>query len=1631
MSLVNLESRDALIQQIQTLATKSLPKHHQKSFSEFIAVYTAKFPIEELAGFQASDVLGALYTWWNKLQMPVAEAPSVRVFNPNIEEDGWISARTVILIHKNDMPFLVDSLRNELNNRQLVIHSIVSTVLTVGRSESGEFQDVKDVLSEVKDSKNKSYSREALIHIEIGRLTDEQEHEDIQRALLDVLASVRAVTDDYQPMLDEVESLEVELKEIIDKTGTSDPDEIFAFIQWMKVNFTFLGYTEFTFSKKGKTCVLNEDVDKRLGLIAKRKKKNNPVSFNLDERNKGLKGFYEGSDILDFSKSSSRAGIHRNAYAEYIIFKRFDKNGKVIGESCFQGLYTAAAYTLGPSQIPIVREKVKRVLKSADVAPGSHASKIYAMTIENFPRDELFHGSAEDLSRTISGVIKINERRMVRFFPRVDAYGKFANCLVYMPRDLYRTEVRRKIQALLVDAYGAETADYNTYFSESLLVRTHFVLKLKPGHVPEVDVDALQQKIIDIARDWKDLLLDSLIEAKGEEQGTVIARRYLDAFESSYQESFDSRTAVSDIDHIESLETEDDVALSFYQTQGSEENSVRFKIFHLDTVMELSTVIPILENLGLRVIGEHPYKISRDDGRTVWLHDFDLYYALPVAIDVHKARQFFQDAFEAIWRNKAESDWFNRLVLGARLSWREVSLLRAYARYMKQTQFNFSLRYMADTLVGHMELTRTLLALFKARFDPRYNKETEECVTRIDRFKENILESLDKVENLSEDRILRRYLDFITATLRTNFYQVDKNGEFRSYISLKFSPQDIADIPEPRPMFEIFVYSPRVEGVHLRGGKVARGGLRWSDRHQDYRTEVLGLVKAQQVKNAVIVPSGAKGGFICKQQYSERDAFLKEGVECYRMFISGLLDVTDNLVDGEIIPPENVIRQDEDDPYLVVAADKGTATFSDIANEISDNYGFWLGDAFASGGSNGYDHKGMGITARGAWVSVQRHFREIGVNVQEDEFTVVGVGDMAGDVFGNGMLLSDKIRLVCAFNHLHIFIDPNPDAAKSFVERERLFNTPRVTWDDFDKKLISKGGGVFSRSAKSIAISKEMKACFDIKESKLTPTELINRILKAPVDLIWNGGIGTYVKGSAETHSDVGDKANDNLRIDGSELRCKVFGEGGNLGMTQLGRIDFCLNGGRCNTDFIDNAAGVDCSDHEVNIKILLNDVVSNGDMTEKQRNNLLAKMTDTVSDMVLENNYSQTQAISVAEASGGRQMEYLRFIHALEDHDRLDRALEFLPTDEQLLERKTEGKSLTRPELSVLVSYAKVELKDELAAANISNDDYVLKHLENAFPEKLRKKYHKEMYSHRLLREIVATQVANDMVNNMGITFARRLVESTGAPYGEIAYAYVTARDIFKIDELWSQIEALDYQVDSSVQAAMMNVLMRLVRRASRWFLRSRRSHLSPAAEIEVFQPAVGTISKQLPSLLKGVAQEVWVSRRDAWAEEGVPEKLAAFVAMSTNLYSSLSIIDATKDVDVSVDRVAEVYFALGDRLHLHWFADQISDVTVENHWQARAREAFQDDLEWQQRSLTVSVIKAMGDCGNVEASVDRWIERNESLVTRWRNMISDLQAAGTDFAVFSVALRELLDLAQASQHTSSLLDEEGQCAI
>lgn len=1585
----------------------------------FASLYFSGAPEEELMARAVEDLYGATISCWQFIQQRKAGQAKVRVFNPDYENHGWQSMHTVVEIVCEDMPFLVDSVRMQLNSSQLSLHSIHYCVLHATRDKKGALKTDEDWTLAAKGSRS-----EAILYVEFDHHSDPQVLTGLEQDLLSVLAEVDACVEDFPTMIAKAEECAKALAKAPDASRKADYKEAREFILWLLNNhFTFLACDEFHIEHDGKEPFVVRDAEHDLGLFRHNKASRNRLKLaDLEDE---VRDFITNGNIVSFMKSGSRSRVHRPAYPDYVVVKFFDKDGRVSRGIRFMGLYTSMVYIETPNNIPFVREKLNAVRSLAGFGQGTHSGKELNRILEVYPRDELFQSSAEQLQRTAVSILNIQERRQTRVYLRKDSYSKFVSCLVYTPRDIYNTELRQRVEAVLREEFDTLDVEFNTYFSESILARTHFMLRLNPDSPVQFDETKVARKIQQVVRSWPDDLQSALVEQVGEELGNHQFHRYRTAFPAGYRENFTARTAVADIQHMEHLCSEEpgELAMSFYRELEEGENELRFKLFNRDSLLPLSDVIPVLENLGLRVLGEHPYEIILADGQKIWIHNFLLRYTLSDSINIAAVKNLFQDSFGAIWHGRAENDGFNRLVLGAELGWKDIAILRAYARYMKQIRFGISESYIAETLCRYIDVSAQLVDMFHRRFDLR-DINAEQRSEEVDAAEEKLIAALDHVDQLNEDRTIRRYIELIKATLRTNFFQTDDKGQDKSYLSFKLNPSAISDMPLPRPMFEIFVYSPRVEGVHLRGGRVARGGLRWSDRSEDFRTEVLGLVKAQQVKNAVIVPVGAKGGFIakCLPKDGGRDAFMAEGIASYQTFISALLDVTDNLVEGAVVPPENVVRHDEDDPYLVVAADKGTATFSDIANEIAVNRGFWMGDAFASGGSVGYDHKKMGITARGAWVSVQRHFREHGINVQESDFTVVGIGDMAGDVFGNGMLLSKHIRLVAAFNHMHIFIDPQPDAASSWEERKRLFELPRSSWEDYNSKLISKGGGIFLRSAKSVGISLEMKQCFGITEDRMAPNDLISAILKAPVDLIWNGGIGTYIKASTERNSQVGDKANDGLRINGRDVRAKVIGEGGNLGMTQLGRIEYGLKGGASYTDFIDNAGGVDCSDHEVNIKIMLNDVLDSGDLTRKQRNEIFMGLTDDVARLVLNNNYRQTQAIALAYRDcQSRLDEYARLIREYEGQGKLNRALEFLPGEDQLLERKAADLGLTRPELAVLISYTKADLKEQLNHQQIHEDPYIGRILETAFPQQLSEQFAEPLYRHRLRSEIIATQLANDMVNYMGITFVNRLHDSTGATMTDIACAYVTARDIFSLDEHWQAVTALDYQIPTEVQEGMMVDLMRLVRRAARWFLRNRRANMDIAGEVSRFRPAVQEIAASLGSMLKGSELERWQNAYQQRVDAGVPEALAALTAGAGNLYAALGIIEAAAATGRSVDEVTEAYFEMGEQLSLNWFMQQINVLNTSSHWEALARETMRDDLDWQQRALTVGILNSKQQDCDLAATIDRWQSDHQLLVNRWQSMLSELKAAETiEFPMVSVALRELLDLAQASRHLS-----------
>ncbi|KZZ79668.1 NAD-glutamate dehydrogenase [Oleiphilus sp. HI0132] len=1619
MKVIDTTSKKKFISQIKDSVKDKLGVKQGALVTQFVDQLFASTFIEEFEDRRVSDMLGLVMSAWKFSSTHKGTKAKIEVFNPNLEDHNWQSPHTVLVVLQENMPFIVDSIRLILSNRMVKIHSIQYANIRCERAKNGDIESLKSGAA----AKESTCNDEALIFIEIDRHSDSASQKSLLKAINEVMSDVSTMVGDYENMLTKKQSLIENLTEKNYKTiAPEDIEEGREFLRWMgDERFIFLGCVDYDLKKEGRSESFDLVKGSGLGLVHRF------VDFieksELNKLPKASKQQIFGSNLFFFSKASQRSSVHRPVYPECVGVKRFDKDGNLAGICCFIGLYTAKMYSESPANIPLLRNKISYVSENSGLNIRDYRGKELLQSLIVFPREDLFQIDKDELLDVIMGTLYIQERKQTRLFIREDIFSQFVSCLAYVPREIYSTDIRLKIQRILQDSLGAADTDFNTFISESVLARTHINLRVEHFDRSAFNVADIEEKIVAVAQSWEDDLEQSLFDAYGEEKANTYINRYRSAFSSSYREEFSPRRAAVDIENIEKVKTENTIGMSFYRTIEENEKVVHFKLFHADQPIPLSDVMPIFENMGLRVIGENPYESIDREGATVWLHDFMLTTSDQKPIDISKIRDNFEELFIKVWQGDAENDRFNRLIISAYMNWRQIAMLRSYSRYMQQIRVSNSQEFISNTVVSNVEITALLSDYFEHRFKPGANALSAKNLKLLDKIEENFYKALNNVHNLTEDKILRLYLDLIKATMRTNFYQHDSGGADKSYISYKLQPRLIPNVPLPVPMYEIFVYSPRVEGVHLRGGKVARGGLRWSDRYEDYRTEVLGLVKAQQVKNAVIVPVGAKGGFVAKNFPSDRKGFIAEGIACYQTFITGMLNVTDNLVNGEVVKPTEVVCHDDDDYYLVVAADKGTATFSDIANEISLEKGHWLGDAFASGGSHGYDHKKMGITAKGAWVSVQRHFRELGLNTQTTPFTAIGIGDMAGDVFGNGMLLSKHTKLVAAFNHMHIFFDPDPDPSTSFSERKRLFELQGSTWDDYNKELISEGGGIYSRSSKSIELSKQMQDFIGTKETRLAPNDLINRILKAEVDLLWFGGIGTYIMSSKETHADVGDKANDVLRITGKELKAKVVGEGGNLGMTQLSRIEYAQSGGQLNTDFIDNAAGVDCSDHEVNIKILLNDILLNGDLTEKQRNKLLADMTDSVSDLVLKNNYRQTQAISIAlKDAMPRMEEYRRLINAMEASGKLNRELEFLPCDDDITERKSLDMGLTRPELSVLISYVKGDLKEELINSNLPDDDHLSDEIEVAFPQQIVKKYGAQLHDHRLRREIISTQVANDMVNHMGITFVERLKQSTGASSSSVALAYIIARDVFDLENIWGQVEDLDYLISSDLQYSMMAELMSLMRRACRWLIRNRRSELNVTENMDRFKTGIAKIAKSLPSYLTGASAQLWQDKFDSLVEQGVPEKLAGIVAGASHLYSALGIIEAQEEGDGSLDQVAKIYYLLGNRLELTWFSYQINALTPLTHWQALAREAFREDLDWQQRALTVGLLKLNDAPKDINKRVDLWMEQHDELVARWRQMLTEFKATeDAEFSMYSVALRELLDLAQSTVHSAS----------
>ncbi|WP_369378533.1 NAD-glutamate dehydrogenase [Streptomyces sp. cg36] len=1583
---------------------------------------------EDLADRDPVDVFGAALSHYRLAENRPQGTANVRVHTPTVEENGWTCSHSVVEVVTDDMPFLVDSVTNELSRQARGIHVVIHPQVVVRRDVTGRLIEVLDTPAQGGGLPHDALV-ESWIHVEIDRETDRADLKQITADLLRVLSDVREAVEDWEKMREAALRIADELPKE-PKAGDlrdEEVDEARELLRWLSDDhFTFLGFREYELREDDSLAAVPGT---GLGILRSDPQHagddSHPVSPSFERLPADARAKAREHKLLVLTKANSRATVHRPSYLDYVGVKKFDADGNVVGERRFLGLFSSAAYTESVRRVPVVRRKVAEVLRGAGFSPNSHDGRDLLQILETYPRDELFQTPADQLRSIVTSVLYLQERRRLRLYLRQDEYGRYYSALIYLPRDRYTTGVRLRLIDILKEELGGTSVDFTAWNTESILSRLHFVVRVPAGtelpDLTDADSERIEARLVEAARSWADGFSDALNAECGEERAAELLRRYGHAFPEGYKADHSPRAAVADLVHLEQLtHGRRDFALSLYEPVGAAPGERRFKIYRIGEQVSLSAVLPVLQRLGVEVTDERPYELRCADRTHAWIYDFGL--RLPKKINgngdylADDARERFQEAFAATWTGSAENDGFNSLVLRAGLDWRQAMVLRAYAKYLRQAGSTFSQDYMEDTLRDNVHTTRLLISLFEARMSPgRQSAGTE----LIDGLLEELDGALDQVASLDEDRILRSFLTVIKATLRTNYFQKNAEGNPHAYVSMKFDPQAIPDLPAPRPAFEIWVYSPRVEGVHLRFGKVARGGLRWSDRREDFRTEILGLVKAQMVKNTVIVPVGAKGGFVAKQLPDpsvDRDAWLAEGIASYKTFISALLDITDNLVAGEVVPPSDVVRHDEDDTYLVVAADKGTATFSDIANDVAISYDFWLGDAFASGGSAGYDHKGMGITARGAWESVKRHFRELGHDSQSQDFTVVGVGDMSGDVFGNGMLLSEHIRLVAAFDHRHIFIDPSPDAAVSYAERCRLFDLPRSSWADYDKELLSAGGGIHPRTAKSIPVNAQMRAALGIEAgvAKLTPAELMQAILKAPVDLLWNGGIGTYVKSSAESHGDVGDKANDAIRVNGEDLRVKVVGEGGNLGLTQLGRIEFDRNGGKVNTDAIDNSAGVDTSDHEVNIKILLNGLVTDGDMTVKQRNKILAQMTDEVGHLVLRNNYAQNVALANAVAQSPSLLHaHQRFMRRLGRDGHLDRGLEFLPSDRQIRELLGNGRGLSQPELAVLLAYTKITVADELVHTDLPDDPYLQKLLHAYFPKQLREKFAEAIDGHALRREIVTTVLVNDTVNTGGSTFLHRLREETGASMEEIVRAQTAARAIFGLSAVWDAVEALDNKVDADVQTRIRLHSRRLVERGTRWLLNNRPQPLQIAETITDFSEGVEKVWGELAKLLKGADLEWYQSILDELTAAGVPDALARRVAGFSSAFPALDVVAISGRTGKDPLAVAEVYYDLADRLRITQLMDRIIELPRADRWQSMARASIREDLYAAHAGLTQDVLSVGNGKSSPEQRFKAWEETNAAILGRARTTLEEIQGSDAfDLANLSVAMRTMRTL-------------------
>ena len=1595
--------RNRLIATLSDWARQRLTPAKSGLAQSFFEAYFHRIPSDDLA---RSDPEALYSNALAHLDLAEQRQPGqllLRAHNPSEDQGPQASPFTIVEAVVDDMAFLVDSASMALNRLGYTIQLTIHPVVRVSRDETGH------LLALNHDAAGATF--ESFLCFQISREFRTERLDRIVSELSRVLSEVAAANDDRIAMRE----LALSLADDLDIPDTPDDNnagsEASALCRWIgEENFTFLGAIRYDMSPDGDAS-LSPQAASALGIL--RPRSDLDLADRLSVLPDNITSDPEDSEPVMITKSSKRSLVHRPAYMDVLFVRHRNSIGDLIGETCLVGLFAAGAYNRSVVDIPGSRQKLQYVLTRSGLPEQGHGIKVLQNLIERYPRDDLFQITQDELYDTAMGMLELQERQRTRVFVRRDRFSRFYSCLVFVPRERFNSGLRQKVGDALMASYGGQSYEFNVYFSESVLTRIHYLISVDPRTAHSPELNQVESRIRELTRSWPDELGLLLKELHGEGEGLALADEWAESFPTAFREDFSPAEGLDHLALITKTDAETQLEIALHQPPGYAAHEAQLRLYSPESAVVLSDVLPVIENLGLHVLTENPFRIQSISGRIVFLHIFDLADHDQRDIEIGKSKSDFERLFRRIWQGQTDNDGFNRLALRAQLDWQQTTFLRAAYRYLKQIRFRYSQDYVIDTLAGNPHMVQRIVRLFETRFDPDLQDERSGALETI---RADIQQGLERVANLDEDRILSAYVNLIEAILRTNYFQ-QHNPRQPERLSFKIDCAAIARMPPPRPMVEIFVFSARVEAIHLRGGLVARGGLRWSDRPEDFRTEVLGLVKAQIVKNAVIVPVGSKGGFIVRRLAecapNERTEEVKS---CYQTFIRGMLDLTDNRDHSSVIPPPRVVRYDQDDPYLVVAADKGTATFSDMANEVAAEYGYWLDDAFASGGRTGYDHKAMGITARGAWESVKRLFRDLDINTQTQPFSVVGIGDMSGDVFGNGLLLSRHIRLIGAFNHLHIFIDPDPDPAASYAERERLFQMPRSTWEDYDPTLISQGGGVWPRDIKSIDLSEAAQKALGISAKTLSPDELIHEMLKSPVDLLFNGGIGTYVKASTETHESVGDRINDLVRADASELRCRVIGEGGNLGLTQLARIEYSQRGGLCHTDAIDNAAGVDTSDHEVNIKILLNAAVEAGEIGIDERNKLLSEMTEEVAQLVLRNNYLQTQALaSAVDQAPNLIHHHARAMRQLEKSYGLDRGLEYLPNEGEIKKRIAEKKGLTRPELAVLLSHSKISTFQMLLDSDVPEDTFLAEDLERYFPTALSSRFKHLMPAHRLRREIIATHVTNSMINRVGPGFTLRMNELTGARPSDTARAYAAAREIFRLRDLWHEVEGLDSAVTSKIQKELMHETRILLEQAILWLLRYRPQPIDIAFAVSEFRDTVDQLRRGFPRVLAASNRLIQKRRVRRYLNADVPPGIANHIAELAGLSRALDIADVAGKGQFGIAQVATVYFDIGDRLGLHWLSDRIRDLSADNHWHALARTTLRSDLHLTQRTISGLILNSQSSRG--KAAVRQWVQQNHTDTERLTQMINDLQkSASPDFAMLSVAVSEAAQLGSHS---------------